>query len=192
MGHCIPRLPWPGSSTSLIQVPPAGSGPYALGFRPPMVASTRLSLQLAPPASDRDMMPDRGLAPLQKKPKCRRELSQNRGKKCPICAPGDGPLLNARALRRKFILFQLDKWWARLGLNQRPLRCQRSALPLSYAPFLIPAPAGNALGPVQEKGGFNAFHPAWQGPARGFIAGAGVRGAGALASEDFRGPGGAP
>src|SRR3712207_3769338 len=26
------------------------------------------------------------------------------------------------------------KWWARLGLNQRPLRCQRSALPLSYAP----------------------------------------------------------
>ena len=25
-------------------------------------------------------------------------------------------------------------WWARLGLNQRPLRCQRSALPLSYAP----------------------------------------------------------
>ena len=27
------------------------------------------------------------------------------------------------------------KWWAQLGLNQRPLRCQRSALPLSYAPF---------------------------------------------------------
>ena len=26
-------------------------------------------------------------------------------------------------------------WWARLGLNQRPLRCQRSALPLSYAPL---------------------------------------------------------
>ena len=26
-------------------------------------------------------------------------------------------------------------WWARLGLNQRPLRCQRSALPLSYAPI---------------------------------------------------------
>src|SRR6266480_3701541 len=25
-------------------------------------------------------------------------------------------------------------WWARLGSNQRPLRCQRSALPLSYAP----------------------------------------------------------
>ncbi len=28
-------------------------------------------------------------------------------------------------------------WWARLGLNQRPLRCQRSALPLSYAPDLF-------------------------------------------------------
>ena len=27
-----------------------------------------------------------------------------------------------------------SEWWARLGLNQRPLRCQRSALPLSYAP----------------------------------------------------------
>ena len=26
------------------------------------------------------------------------------------------------------------RWWARLGLNQRPLRCQHSALPLSYAP----------------------------------------------------------
>jgi len=27
-------------------------------------------------------------------------------------------------------------WWAQLGLNQRPLRCHRSALPLSYAPLL--------------------------------------------------------
>ena len=27
------------------------------------------------------------------------------------------------------------RWWARLGLNQRPPRCQRGALPLSYAPF---------------------------------------------------------
>src|SRR5262245_29200920 len=27
-----------------------------------------------------------------------------------------------------------ERWWARLGSNQRPLRCQRSALPLSYAP----------------------------------------------------------
>ena len=27
-----------------------------------------------------------------------------------------------------------EKWWARLVSNQRPLRCQHSALPLSYAP----------------------------------------------------------
>ena len=25
-------------------------------------------------------------------------------------------------------------WWAHLGLNQGPLACQASALPLSYAP----------------------------------------------------------
>ena len=25
-------------------------------------------------------------------------------------------------------------WWARLDLNQRPLPCEDSALPLSYAP----------------------------------------------------------
>ncbi len=34
----------------------------------------------------------------------------------------------------------LKSWWARLGLNQRPLRCQRSALPLSYAPTGPPRP----------------------------------------------------
>ena len=26
-------------------------------------------------------------------------------------------------------------WWARLDLNQRPLPCEDSALPLSYAPM---------------------------------------------------------
>ena len=25
-------------------------------------------------------------------------------------------------------------WWARVGLNHRPLACETSALPLSYAP----------------------------------------------------------
>ncbi len=30
----------------------------------------------------------------------------------------------------------MEKWWARLGLNQRPLPCEDSALPLSYAPAL--------------------------------------------------------
>src|SRR5260370_41952929 len=32
------------------------------------------------------------------------------------------------------VFFRVWDWWARLGSNQRPLRCQRSALPLSYAP----------------------------------------------------------
>src|SRR5919109_41112 len=27
-----------------------------------------------------------------------------------------------------------EEWWARHGLNMRPPRCQRGALPLSYAP----------------------------------------------------------
>ena len=36
----------------------------------------------------------------------------------------------------------LQGWWARLGLNQRPLACEASALPLSYAP--IPVVGGNS------------------------------------------------
>src|SRR6202022_3387996 len=32
------------------------------------------------------------------------------------------------------VFVRSEAWWARLGSNQRPLRCQRSALPLSYAP----------------------------------------------------------
>ena len=35
-----------------------------------------------------------------------------------------------------FRLIRIKKWRARLGLNRWPLRCQRSALPLSYAPSL--------------------------------------------------------
>ena len=30
--------------------------------------------------------------------------------------------------------FLRSRWWARLGSNQRPLACEASALPLSYAP----------------------------------------------------------
>ena len=39
----------------------------------------------------------------------------------------------------KKIVFMIEifiGWWARLGSNQQPPRCQRDALPLSYAPFL--------------------------------------------------------
>src|SRR3546814_4077159 len=35
---------------------------------------------------------------------------------------------------RKRQEFAGPRWWARLGLNQRPFRCERNALPLSYAP----------------------------------------------------------
>ena len=35
-----------------------------------------------------------------------------------------------------------EGWWARLGLNQRPLACEASALPLSYAPGTHPERAG--------------------------------------------------
>ncbi len=36
--------------------------------------------------------------------------------------------------REKILSFNGFGWWARQGLNLRPLRCQHSALPLSYAP----------------------------------------------------------
>ncbi len=36
------------------------------------------------------------------------------------------------------IEYKRGKWWARQGLNLRPLRCQHSALPLSYAPTAGP------------------------------------------------------
>ena len=42
-------------------------------------------------------------------------------------------------------------WWARLGLNQRPLRCQRSALPLSYAPGLVHCTGGYTEAPAHGK-----------------------------------------
>ena len=34
---------------------------------------------------------------------------------------------------------QLRRWWARLGLNQRPPACEADALPLSYAPVPVTA-----------------------------------------------------
>ena len=35
-----------------------------------------------------------------------------------------------------YFYYLLEKWWARLGSNQQPPRCQRDALPLSYVPIL--------------------------------------------------------
>ena len=42
------------------------------------------------------------------------------------------PELNVQPLSH----FLTESWWAHLGLNQGPLACQASALPLSYAPIL--------------------------------------------------------
>lgn len=51
-------------------------------------------------------------------------------------------------------------WWARQGLNLRPLRCQHSALPLSYTPapsdtaalaLRQERPFSEASGPVQVR-----------------------------------------
>ena len=33
-----------------------------------------------------------------------------------------------------------SRWWARLGLNQRPPACEADALPLSYAPVPVTGP----------------------------------------------------
>ena len=51
------------------------------------------------------------------------------------------------------------RWWARQGLNLRPLRCQHSALPLSYAPTVG---SNRRAGLVAQP----AFRP---GPAQGRI-----------------------
>ena len=45
------------------------------------------------------------------------------------------PLPNENILDNGSNSFQ---WWAHLGLNQGPLACQASALPLSYAPEFLP------------------------------------------------------
>jgi hypothetical protein len=47
----------------------------------------------------------------------------------------EGMRLATLGLRwKETIRFQADREWARLGSNQRPLACEASALPLSYAP----------------------------------------------------------
>ncbi len=46
--------------------------------------------------------------------------------------------------------FKMGKWWTRLGLNQRPPRCQRGALPLSYASVRGRAYSGD---PADRQGG---------------------------------------
>jgi hypothetical protein len=59
--------------------------------------------------------------------------------------------------------------WARLGLNQRPLACEASALPLSYAPSSEPfyaRPRGGCHGVESTRGGV-AGQAGDRHPARG-------------------------
>ena len=42
-------------------------------------------------------------------------------------------------------------WWARLGLNQRPLACEASALPLSYAPMQLKAGVSETPGVLSSE-----------------------------------------
>ena len=44
-------------------------------------------------------------------------------------------LLTIYAKTRICLFYKWLNWWAHLGLNQGPLACEASALPLSYAPF---------------------------------------------------------
>ena len=43
---------------------------------------------------------------------------------------------------RKHCIFVVGEWWAMQGLNLRPLPCEGSALPLSYAPLILGGPDG--------------------------------------------------
>ena len=81
------------------------------------------------------------------------------------------PVLDGCASRQACAIFRKGcggKWWARLGLNQRPLRCQHSALPLSYAPDQLPAlnPKTKLLTRRPEEAGYPAFGSAVQPPNR--------------------------
>ena len=57
---------------------------------------------------------------------------------------------------RKCLIFQVDLWWARQGLNLRPHPCEGCALPLSYAP------ACEANRPGGEGRAFAMGAPGWQ------------------------------
>jgi hypothetical protein len=67
------------------------------------------------------------------------------------------PATMAAKERQKVADFSRKKWWAWQGLNLRPLRCQHSALPLSYTPTLV---SREASGLSLETGHLeSAFEP---------------------------------
>lgn len=60
------------------------------------------------------------------------------------CRPQKSP-----PIRRAFSCLERLRWWAYQGSNLGPLRCQHSALPLSYTPAPSSAPRGVG-GPFSE------------------------------------------
>ena len=52
-------------------------------------------------------------------------------------APWSKSAFDERRGRQLRSIISGEAWWARQGLNLRPLRCEHSALPLSYAPTLL-------------------------------------------------------
>ena len=48
----------------------------------------------------------------------------------------DGQIGGGNVKQKLMLKRGTERWWAMLGSNQRPLPCEGSALPLSYAPTL--------------------------------------------------------
>ena len=122
---------------------------YALGSTPPVVMAEmghtdpKLALAIYAQAMGRDEGQLRGAA----RARAGRRLGSG------WAARGD--LSSGRLRRRAWRLLRKQRIaglsrWARLGLNQRPLACEASALPLSYAPWrgkFYAEPAARALEP---------------------------------------------
>jgi hypothetical protein len=76
------------------------------------------------------------------------------GQRCDARVTGSrrtpAPAAARQSLARGHACTKGGKWWAWQGLNLRPLRCQHSALPLSYTPTRDPvgsSPSGTAAQP---------------------------------------------
>jgi hypothetical protein len=50
-------------------------------------------------------------------------------------------------------------WWARMGSNHLPLLCQSSALPMSYAPDLVPSKGIKPFPPRCKRGVLSSDAP---------------------------------
>src|SRR3546814_11745258 len=69
-------------------------------------------------------------------------------------------LLRATKNPAKPLIWRGFRWWAWQGLNLRPLRCQPSALPLSYTPTVEWANRGGGEG--RDTGNCDVAQVLWQ------------------------------